>query len=229
MTHTIAVGEFEGPLGILLELVERGKFEVTAISVADITAEYLDRIRTVGDRTPEELSEFLQLGARLLYIKSLALLPKGPAPEQAEELQLLNLELEEYQRMQLAARELSRLAATHTWTRPVTPRLALGDLPMPSIELSQLTEAFQKAMQQMEPQLPTQVIKRRVSLDVLMQRLKSKLATGSFDLAELLASATDRLEIVVFFMALLELIRTGTARVVQTDQFAPITVEPSNV
>jgi segregation and condensation protein A len=228
MTHTIAVGEFEGPLGILLELVEKGKFEVTAISVADITTEYLEVVRSV-DRSPEELTEFLQLGARLLYIKSLALLPKGPAPEQADELNLLNLELEEYKRMQQAARELAKLAASRTWTRPVTLRLSADQLPMPSIALTQLSAAFEKAIQRLDAKVPTQVIKRRVSLDALMQRLKAKLEVGSFDLAELLSTATDRLEVVVMFMALLELIRSGAARVLQTDQFAPITVEPAGV
>jgi len=228
MTHTIAVGEFEGPLGILLELVEKGKFEVTAISVADITTEYLEVVRSV-DRSPEELSEFLQLGARLLYIKSLALLPKGPVPEQADELKLLNLELEEYKRMQIAAKELAKLATSRTWTRPVTPSLSVDELPMPSIALTQLAAAFEKAIQRLEPKVPAQVIKRRVSLDALMQRLKTRLDAGSFDLSDLLSSATDRLEIVVMFMALLELIRSGVAKVMQADQFAPITVEPACV
>src|SRR6266576_329653 len=108
MTHTVAVGEFEGPLGVLLELVERNRLEVTAISVSQITEDYLDRIKQLGDRPPEELADFLQLGARLLYIKSLALLPADSAAEQGEELTQLSLELEEYRRIQLAARELAR-------------------------------------------------------------------------------------------------------------------------
>jgi segregation and condensation protein A len=73
LSHTVTIGEFEGPLGLLLELVEKGNMEVTAISVATITTQYLDRLGRLQDQSPEHLSEFLQLGARLLYIKSLAL------------------------------------------------------------------------------------------------------------------------------------------------------------
>src|SRR5476649_1798681 len=121
MSHTVAVGEFEGPLGALLELVERNKLEVSAISVGQITTEYLGYVRTLAQATAEDLSEFIQLGARLLYIKSLALLPQDSSLQQESELRQLEHELTEYRQFQSAAKNLASLSGGGTWTHPVKP------------------------------------------------------------------------------------------------------------
>jgi segregation and condensation protein A len=225
MTHTVSIGEFEGPLGILLELVERGNVEVTAISVAEITAQYLDRIRHLPGQTPEHLSEFLELGARLLYIKSLALLPGETTDERAGELARLTAELEEYRRFQHLARELGRRGNLRTWERRVAEQLDAADLPMPRLALAQLAEAFTAALRRAEPAPETTVIPAHISLEATMKRLRARLASaGSFELQALLSECRQQAEIIVTFLALLELIRSGTARVTQAKQFAPITV-----
>jgi segregation and condensation protein A len=228
MAHTVAVGEFEGPLGLLLELVQRGKIEVSSISVAEVTAKYLARLEALEVDTPEELSEFLGLGARLVYIKSLALLPQESSVEQGEELRILNLELAEYKRMQSAARELGQRSSIRTWPRTVTERLPRHDLPLPEIDISQLSEAFTRALKRTDPSQPTGIIRRHISMEVVSKRLKRSLQSGQFELQDLLDGCRDRLEIIVTFLALLELIRGGIARVIQTGQFAPIMVEAVN-
>jgi segregation and condensation protein A len=225
MTHTVAVGEFEGPLGILLDLVERGRLEVTVISVAEITEGYLKRIKGMEHLSPEELSEFIQLGARLLYIKSLALLPQESAAEQDDEIRQLNLELEEYRRMQLAARALERRGGARTWQRPAIERLSPRELPLPNLELSVLTDAFSRALRHMEPARETAIIRTHISLESVMRKVRARLSDGSFDLQQLIDSCRNRLEVIVTFLALLELVRDGGARVVQAGQFDPITVE----
>lgn len=226
MTHNVAVGEFEGPLGILLDLVERKKLEVTSISVAEITTGYLERIGQLEERSPEDLSEFLALGARLLYVKSLALLPAaGDQQEQAEELHRLELELDEYRRIKAAARTLAARSHLHTWPRTVTERLAPEELPLPQLQLEQLAAAFTRALGRV-PTMPQATLARQpVDPSAVMSKLRRRLKTG-FKLEELLASCTDRVEIIVTFMCLLELIREGTARADQHNQFKPITVEP---
>ena len=81
MTPTVTVPNFEGPLGLLLELVEHGELEVTAIAVGTITRQYLDRLSGMSELGRQDLAQFLELGARLVYIKSLALLPGISATE----------------------------------------------------------------------------------------------------------------------------------------------------
>jgi len=228
MAHTVSVGEFEGPLGILLELVERNKLEVTAISVAKITAKYLERVKALKDQSAEQISEFLQLGARLVYIKSLALLPHESTNEQDQELRQLNLELEEYRRYQSAARQLGRLAATPSWERQVAQQLQPHELPLPNIALSQLTEAFNRTIRSHEPAPPTEIIHRHLNQEKIMLNLRKALATG-FDLQTILDTCHDRLEVIVTFLALLELVREGAASVMQTGQFDVIRVQPVHV
>jgi len=223
MTHTVAVGEFEGPLGILLDLVERRQFEVTSISVADITTGYLESIRSLKARSAEELSEFLALGARLLYIKSLALLPTTNPAEQTEELRTLNLELDEYKRIRQAARTLGLRAANRSWVRPVAPQLELHELPLPDLELSALTQAFARALRAAPVEAPSGIIHVTISQHMVQTRLRHRLAAG-FELAEVLRECANRLEIVVTFLALLELVREGAASVGQADQFGDIEV-----
>lgn len=227
MSHTVVVKEFEGPLGLLLELVEGGKLEVTAISVAHVTAQYLARLKQLTV-TPAELGEFLQLGARLLYIKSLALLPQAPHDtEQTDELRQLNRELSDYRRFQAAARELANRAHSGTWERRVTERLAPADLPLPNLELSTLAGAFTAALKRLEPARETKIIPEHISQASIMHRLRARLTSG-FGLQEVLDACRHRLEIIVTFLALLELIRNGDARVTQANQFAPIIVEAAH-
>jgi segregation and condensation protein A len=225
MTETIAVGQFEGPLGLLLELIERGKIEVSSISVSKVTAKYLERLKTLDARSPEELSEFLGLGARLVYIKSLALLPQESVEEQGEELRKLNLELTEYRRMQLAARWLAQNTHSRTWAHPLTEPLAPRDTPFPSVDMNQISEAFTRALKRTRPAPTFSIIKRHVSLESVTSRLRHNLQNGRFALQELIDGCRDRLEIIVTFLALLELLRDGTARVIQSGQFEPIIIE----
>lgn len=224
MSHTVAVGEFEGPLGVLLELIERNKLEVSGVSVGQITTQYLEQIRGLPQASAEDLSEFLQLGARLLYIKSLALLPQSSAEEQTRELAQLSLELNEYRRYQAAAKLLAARTSERTWQRPAAPRLSPRDLPMPNLALDQLAEAFTRALKFAPVAAPSTVIKPHLSLETVTKNLRSLLPEG-FTLHSVIERCHDRLEIVVTFLALLELVRAGSARVSQTSQFEPILVE----
>ena len=227
MALAVAVQEFEGPLAILLELVERQKLPVTEISVAAVTAQYLERLQTLGEPNAERMSEFLQLGARLLYIKSLALLPRTAAVEQAEELATLNLELDEYRRYQQAARALGRLSHHGSWPRTATTRLPTHELPLPTITTDELAAAFTRAIRTHEPAGPKGVIAQQLTQAEVVKRLRQRLHKGAFELQDLLDAASDRLEIIVTFLALLELIKGGELHVTQAAQYAPLIVEPA--
>ena len=222
MPQSIVIDQFEGPLGLLLELVERNQMEVTNIAVATITAQYLASIANL-ELTPEVLGEFLQLGTRLTYIKSLALLP-GVEPEEQTELAKLGHELTEYRRYQAAARVLASRAARPNRPRPVSEHL--DELPLPALDLAELAKAFQAALRRVEPALPGKVLVSQLSQHEVLTSLIKRLQSGPFELSQLLDNLRDRLEVIVTFSALLELIRDGRGQVVQADQFGPIIVEP---
>ena len=222
--HSVSAPSFEGPLGLLLELAEAGKVELTAISVSAITADYLARVKAMASLEPEELSDFLRLGSRLLYIKSLALLPREQE-HQDEELRRLSLELDEYRRYQLVARKLSGMLAHSTWHRTAVTKLSAQDMPLPNIKLSLLTDAFSRALKRAEPLTVNNSTRQEISQESIIKNLKKRLHSGSFDLQLILEAATDRFAIIVTFLALLELLKSGQAVVVQADQFGPIIIE----
>ncbi|HEX3081628.1 MAG TPA: segregation/condensation protein A [Candidatus Saccharimonadia bacterium] len=207
----------------MLELVEHSRLEVSAISVGRITGEYLKYVRGLSERvSAEDLSEFLQLGSRLLYIKSLALLPQADPAEADSELRQLEAELAEYRRFQEAAKWLAKPHG-RSWERPVSPKLDIAELPLPRLDLERLTEAFTRALKD-APAAPAKVIRSpHLSLETAVGRLKTLLPDG-FALNEVLAKCRDRLEIVVTFLAVLELMRSGAAQVSQNGQFGHITL-----
>jgi segregation and condensation protein A len=227
MSHTVAVGEFKGPLGVLLELIERHQLEVTEVSVGTITSEYLKKVRGLEEVSAEDLSEFLQLGARLLYIKSLSLLPQTDSDEQARELEQLSLELAEYRRFQAAAKLLAARSSTRTWQRPSAPRLQPHELPLPTLGLEQLAEAFTRALKFAPVAVPESIITPHLSIETVTRNLRELLPAG-FELHTVVERCRDRLEIVVTFLAILELVRGGMARVTQAGQFDPILVEATS-
>lgn len=228
MIHSVLVPTFEGPLGLLLELAEKGKVELTTISVSDITAKYLAHVNTMSDLEPEELSDFLRLGSRLLYIKSLALLPRE-AGREGEELQRLSLELAEYRRYQQAARKLSSMLSNSTWQRTAVAKLAAEDLPLPNLKLEVLQEAFTRALKRAEPLMGSNPIDQGVSQESVINSLRRRLKSGSFELQVILDAAPDRFAIIITFLALLELLKTGAATVTQDGQFSPIMIAAPHV
>ena len=225
--HVVSAPAFEGPLGLLLELAEKGKVELTAISVSRITADYLARVNAMADLEPEELSDFLRLGSRLLYIKSLTLLP-GADRSQGEELERLTVELAEYRRYQLAARSLSGMLGSPTWQRNAVTKLPIEDLPLPQLKLDVLMEAFSHALKRAAPLTGSSTIEHGISQESVMKSLKKRLKAGSFELHTILDTATDRFAIIIIFMALLELLKNGEASVIQTSQFSPIMIEAAH-
>lgn len=225
--HSVSAPSFEGPLGLLLELAEKGKVELTAISVSSITADYLVRVSAMTNLQPEELSDFLRLGSRLLYIKSLALLPHE-GDHQGEELQRLTLELTEYRRYQQAARKLSGMLGNPTWQRHAAAKLPTEELPMPNLRLDVLQEAFARALSRAEPLAGSGTIEQGISQESVLKSLKKRLQAGSFELHTVLDAAADRFAIILIFMALLELLKSGKATVVQEGQFGPIMIEAAH-
>lgn len=215
----------EEPLGILLGLVENGKIEVTTISISSITQQYLDRINTIETRNAEDLSEFLQLGSRLMYIKSLALLPQLDSSEQTDELQKLNFELEEYRKYQNAAKLLAQESTRRTWHRTETTKLDISELPIPNIELKKLHEAFRRAMLRAEPIISTRNIPSHTTQKDITKNILNKLHAGSYTLDSLLDSTILRIDIIVTFLAILELIKSHKIIVKQSNQFNSIMIE----
>jgi segregation and condensation protein A len=222
VTPTVTVPNFEGPLGLLLELVEGGKLEVTAIAVGQVTRQYLDRVSGMKNLEREDLAQFLELGARLVYIKSLALLPAGADDEAPlAELRQLNQELAEYRLFQTATGHLrSRLTdGKRSYIRRAVPKLTGVDLPSPEIDLVQLGALFNAALERTKPAPVMTLPSRHYDQAEIGNSLVMQAKAGELVLSRVISACRDRLEIIVTFMAVLELVRSEVVSVRQIGAF----------
>ncbi|HEV2952989.1 MAG TPA: ScpA family protein [Candidatus Dormibacteraeota bacterium] len=223
----IATAVFEGPLEILVALAERDDIDLLQVSLAALTDSYLVTLQDLPDRDPAEMANFLWMAARLLHLKSLRLLP-GEEPN-AEEMELLGWEEEVRGRLQeyrtykdLAARWLVDLgveAVAASYPAPAR-EVELDGQEYP-IEANLLLVAFQSVLTRIPPR-PYTMVRRTWTMDEKVELLLGRLATGPVDLVEVLLESEDRLEAVVTFVSLLELLRRGRVRVTQPEPFGPV-------
>ncbi|HEV1991389.1 MAG TPA: segregation/condensation protein A [Candidatus Dormibacteraeota bacterium] len=219
---------FEGPLELLLALVEREELDILQVSLAKVTDAYLAEIAARDIANPQEMAEFLWMAARLLLVKSIRLLP-GEVPTD-EETDLLGWEeevrqrLEEYRVYKEMAGELMERAQRDSFAFPPPARpIEAGGQEEP-LEMGLLLVAFNSVLARIPPR-PLVVTGRTWTLQEKLEMLTIRLRQGPIELVELILESEDRLEAVVTFVAVLELLRRSLVRIQQKERFGPIHVE----
>ena len=219
---------FEGPLELLLALAEREEVDIFKVSLSKVTDAYLAEVasREIADR--EEMAEFLWMAARLLLLKSLRLLP-GETPTD-EHTDLLGWEeevrqrLEEYRAYKEMAGELMERAQQETFAFPPPSRPVEAGGQEEPLDVDFLVAAFNSVLARIPPR-PLVVQGRTWTLQEKIDVISARLGSGPIELVELILESADRLEAVVTFVAVLELLRRGVIRVRQKERFGPIHVE----
>lgn len=233
-SYTIQLPVYEGPLDLLLELIERAELDITKVSLAQVTDQYLEYIRELRELDIENLASFLVIAARLIQIKSESLLPRPPVREPGEEDpgDALARQLVAYKRYKQVAIMLSEReqAGLHSYLRLSTPlRVIEPKLDLAGLTLADLQRAMIEVLQQQpEPdQLERAVEIPQVRVrDKIMAILGSIRRIGRVNFRSLVKSARSRLEIVVSFIALLELIKQRQVEATQAELFGDIEVTP---
>ena len=235
LDYTFQLPEFEGPLDLLLKLIEREELDITAIALAQVADQYLAHVRAMDVPDPNALSSFLVMAARLLLIKSRALLPRQPAhsagDDAVDDAAQLAQQLREYQRYKQAA---ALLRAWEESGRRSYLRLAPPAAPPPPSEvkldvtLSEMIAAVQRRMQLLLPleepavALPAPKV---ITVAEMAGRIRERLlaqAWISFD--DLLSLAARRVEVVVALWSVLELLKRRAIVVDQEQLFGPIMI-----
>jgi len=208
--------------------VEREEVDIFKVSLANVTDAYLAEVaaREIADR--EEMAEFLWMAARLLLLKSMRLLPgEAPADEESE---LLGWEdevrqrLEEYRAYKEIAGELLERAQQETFAFPPPARPVEAGGQEEPLDVDLLVTAFNFVLARIPPR-PVVVQGRTWTLEEKIDMIGERLRQGPIELVALILESVDRLEAVVTFVALLELIRRSVVRVRQKERFGPIHVE----
>lgn len=230
-SYTVRLPVFEGPLDLLLHLIEGRKLDITKVSLAEVTDQYLEYISQLDQLEPEKLADFLVIAAKLLLIKSRMLLPQPPAEPDDEEEDVgdeLVRRLIEYRRFKSAAQQLrfreeQGLRAHVRLVPPPHPERAVS---LESVSLDALLEAVRQAMVSETASSADGVIAPvRISLPEKIAHLESLLTQhGHFSFNRVLEQATSRMEIIVTFLALLQLMKRRKVLVEQRKLFGDIVV-----
>lgn len=235
--YQVATPVYEGPLDLLLELIERAELDITRLALAQVTDQYLAYMHEMQEQNPAEVSAFLVIAARLVQIKSSALLPRPPVDLGAGELEddgeALARQLILYKRFkELAAyiqtREESGL---HTYLRIAAPlkNLGIAKLDLEGIGLNELVAAareifFNEAeLVSLDTVVTMPRITIREKIHSIMDRLLSMQQTT---FRSMLSPGTPRVEIIVTFLALLELVKRHIVAAQQNNLFGDIALEP---
>jgi segregation and condensation protein A len=231
-SYNISTPLYEGPLDLLLQLIERAELDITRLALAQVTDQYLEHVRHMADLHADEVSAFLVIAARLLQIKSEALLPRPPAREPGEEDpgEALARQLLAYKRYrQIADLLANREAAGYrTYLRVASPPKIEGVVDLSGISLEDLYAAAQLVFSGIDqrPTLSTIVAAPRITIRekiTLIANLLHRQKQATFK--ALLSKNNSRLEIVVTFLAMLELVKRHLINATQEKPFADIHIE----
>lgn len=221
---------FEGPLELLIELVEKRKLLINDISLAEVTDEYIKQVSEMQEKSLPHTAQFVQLAATLLLIKSKSLLPVLELTKE-EEVMIDDLEgrLKQYQIYRDAGMYLSSIFGQNVLYSPkfVAPKEALfipDDFCTP--------EALQEAMWSVLQNLPKKEIKPKVqvkqtiSLEEMMVNLQKRIQTQiKTKFSQIRAEAPEHKTVIVGFLAILELFKQGDVLVTQLGRFEDIEIE----
>jgi segregation and condensation protein A len=230
MAYSITIQNFEGPLDLLLQLVEGEQMEITDISLVQVTEPFLRHLaERRGQMLPEELADFLLIASKLVYLKSKAIVPSLETDAELEGPDLAS-QLRAYQAFVAAAKQIQALSAqgvrSFSHPRQMVKLEELGFV-APSITQDDLRALFAGLVRRLEPiaRLPQAAIERVMTLEEkmsqLVERVRHAVQTSFRAMAH---EATSRAELIVTFLALLELTKQRSIRVEQAQLFEDIQI-----
>ncbi|RJR32008.1 hypothetical protein C4569_00615 [Candidatus Parcubacteria bacterium] len=233
MPYKIKLQQFEGPLDLLLQLIEEQKMQITQISLAEVTEQYIGYLQeavSAGRIVTEELADFLVVAAKLLLIKSKALLPYlqwGNDDESRE----LERQLKIYKEYLEASKTVSKIIGRKKFSYSREKLLTfqkIGFNPPKSLNTAKLSKIFADILYQLKPLTlaPVDVIRKTVNIQEKIAHIRQSIyEKATMNFTELLKDARDKTEIIVSFLALLELIKQRTIFVHQENLFEEIKIE----
>lgn len=233
--YRVKLDVFEGPLDLLLHLIKKSEVEIVDIPIATITEQYLAYLEMMRELNLDIAGEFLVMAATLTLIKSRLLLPPSEDDDEEEEADpraALVQQLLEYQRYHEAALELGERPLLHrdVFVRePSMDALEAGESAEPArlqATVWELLEAFRAVLQRARPESVHEVVTETVSLRDRVRTLLQALSVAralAFD--SLFGEDAGRFEIILTFLALLELMKMGAVRAIQEEGFGRIVIE----
>jgi segregation and condensation protein A len=233
--YVVALPAFEGPLDLLLHLIQKHELDILDIPVSFITEKYLEYITLMQELSIDVASEYLVMAATLAHIKSKSLLP-APPPGQEDELEEDGLDprgelirrLLEYQKYKQAAAELNERGALgrDVFMRGAKEPEAEGPAPLARIEVWHLLDAFAKVLSRAKVDLDHEVSFDRMTVTERITQICDRLSgRTSCRFEELFDGQRTRFDLIITFLALLEMTRLKMTRLFQADPLSEIFID----
>ena len=237
MAYVVSLSQFEGPLDLLLHLISKAKVDIKDKFVSEITEQYLATLDGIDELDMDVASEFLTMAATLLEIKSRALLPRPPKPEEEGEEtpeQALIRRLEEYKLYKESAGQMKEFekAAFQVFSKlPEEYPLPPQPIELTGLSVDGLVRALERIIaRQTQADDPGRVFRAimrdKFTIEQCVFNLTSRLRKGPVLFTDMLSSHVTRDEIVSYFMAMLELLKMGRLHAQQEAAFDDILILP---
>jgi segregation and condensation protein A len=230
----IELPNFEGPLDLLLHLIRKHELDILDLPISFITDKYLEYLGLMENLNLDIASEYLVMAATLAHIKSKMLLPRPPEDQDDDDLDDLDPRAElirrllEYQKYKTVAADLGEraIAGRDVFSRGTPPPAADGPIPLAQVSVFKLLDALKKIAERVNATISLEVDAERMSIqerigglvDLLRERRRCR-----FD--ELFEDVSSSYDLVVTFLALLEMAKMRLASIYQTDHEEPIYLE----
>jgi len=227
----LTLKQFTGPFDLLLSLVEGQELQITEITLSEVTEQYLQYIDKMEETKADELADFLVVAAKLLYLKSKRLLPEF-MPEEEEDTDGLEAQLKLYKQFVDASKEIDKLwlGEKKSAFRKEPPKPREGFTPPPGLTLEKLQQSMVHLVSKIAPpkKLPKTHIDKGVSLKERIDTLRNLLKTKKqFRFHEALRDANNKTEIIIGFLAILELVKQKSLTLDQDATFGDIMITRS--
>ena len=234
-SYKVKLADFEGPLDLLLHLIRESKLDIKTVPLAQMTGQYLAFFSQLDGIDLNLASEFIEVGSTLIEIKSRQILPRdveNTEEESAEDLEnRLRAQLEEYKLLKDASEQLKLHENLNRFYKDPEPIKEVIKYTLDGLDMDNLAAAFAKVMHRIiktaEPIKQKEIRLDRFTVAEKITDIRSRLGNGlraGLPFTQLFDDDATRSEVINTFLALLELLKTGEAKITQSEQFSEITI-----
>jgi segregation and condensation protein A len=231
MNYHVQTESFEGPLELLLDLIDKNKLSINEVSLAAIADQYISYVKNLETFKPQEVASFLVVAATLMLAKSRSLLPQLELTKEEEgDIQELEDRLQTYRRLRELTHHIDQCvrAGRHMYTRSVPSDLPTLFYPPESLTLESMTSMMRTVIDALPQKefLPEKTVQAIVSIEERMDELEKRIQKKiSMSFSSFVGRKKEKVEIIISFLAMLELIKQGTMLAEQNGLFGDIALE----
>lgn len=227
MAYTFKLEKFEGPLDLLLDLIEENKLSVSEISLAKIGEDFLNYLKNFQELPREEAAYFLVIAATLMLIKSKSLLPFLEIDREEEKsIEELEFRLKQLRFFRELASEIQKTIQKNNFIffKEINPEKKLGFYPGGKLNIGRLKEAVDFLLNSLpkKEKLPEKILARVVSIEKKIEELIGRIQKAAKSSFDELIDPKDKIDRILSFLAVLELIKQGLVAVEQEKTFGRI-------